>query len=518
MDKAHQAPGDGQDQERSGKRGGVPVKFAISNQGGHMSAPFEPEIVIWFARVDPRIDRVAAILQNNAAHALAPEAFAAWVGLIHPDDAAQRDHSLALALREQTPCRLEFRLGRDNGSHDRFGETVHPMFDDAGHCLGLVGICAQLLQGDGDEARSPLPGPRWDALIAALAHALRNPLAPLTISGNLLARGGLSASEAARAGEVVEAQARQIAAVVAELEQVAHLVDGQGRQEWQAQRLGALVDAAIDAVQPLIEAAQHEVLVQHVADPWVHADRAGLLQALTHLLRNAAQHTPAGGRVEITLVAERGAAEIRIRDNGCGIAPGALPRLFEPFRASLSTKRPHQGGLGLGLFVARRWVELHGGRLLASSAGEGSGALFTLRLPAADSAPQQPLPPLRHRVLLIEDQQDIVDSTVMALEYLGADVVAALTGADALRKAAEFLPSLVLIDIGLPDIDGHEVARQLRRLPQLAATTLIALSSWGDADMRARSAEAGMHEHLVKPLDIERLDLLLQRTPLPETC
>lgn len=514
MDKHKQDP-DMDAAPGTGRRtSGTALNFGLREAGSAAAAPGEPEVLVWFARADQVAADSAAPLHNPAAQSLTSGTLASWVGRIHPEDAAERERVLSRALQAQTRCELQLRLLDGSSGQEVLRETVHPVFDDAGSCLGFVGICAEQMQWQAD-GQSLQRGPRWDALIAALAHALRNPLAPLTISGNLLARGSLGPDDLPRTGRMIEQQARQIAAVVAELEQVAKVVDSRVGRDWHAQRPADIVDAALVAVAPLIAAAGHEVVVDYGELAWIYADPDGLVQALTHLLRNAVQHTPDRGRLEIRVRTEGNRAEIRVKDNGSGIAPSALPRLFEPFHAGRGLSRLHQGGLGLGLFITRSWVELHGGLLLAASAGIGCGAEFTMRLPAVTAAAAAgPLPPLRHRVLLVEDQADIADSTVMALEYLGAEVAAAKTGAEALQRAQEFQPTLVLIDIGLPDIDGHEVARRLRELPQFARTPMVALSSWGDPETRKRSGEVGIHEHLVKPLDIDGLDLLLQRTPV----
>ncbi len=354
-------------------------------------------------------------------------------------------------------------------------------------------------------------GRRKDEFIAILSHELRNPLAPIRMAMPLLSRQPLG-DQAARAVGVVERQVSILTRLLDDLLDVSRISRGKLDIRPQRTTLGAIVKAAVEATAPLIMAGRHELRVNVTPDPvWIRADLARLTQVVTNLLHNSATCTPRGGLIELEAGKEAGRALVRIRDNGIGIPPQALPDLFEMFRQVKRADQP-QGGLGIGLALSRRLVELHGGTIEARSEGAGRGAEFVVRLPLADviAAPAlRPAPPRQDhgllKVLIVDDNEDLVEMLSAIVTDLGHDVRKALDGGSALDAALSYHPDLVLLDLGLPVLSGIEVARELRSHPETARVCLVAITGWGAPEDRARTRDAGFNHHLTKPVDPEQL-------------
>jgi CheY-like chemotaxis protein len=284
--------------------------------------------------------------------------------------------------------------------------------------------------------------------------------------------------------------------------------------------LAAAVEMAVQNTRSQAsESGQHELRVALPAEPlWLDADPVRLAQVIGNLLSNAARFTPAGGQIE--LMAERDAArqtiEITVRDSGVGIAPDEIDQIFGMFRQGSPSSGRMSGGLGVGLALAKQLVELHGGAIEARSAGVGKGSEFIVRLPAAGPPAAEPAVPKKRRaaapprrILLVDDNRDHAESMRLLFERLGHTVRVVYDGSSAVAAALEFAPDVALVDIGLPDLDGYEVARRLQREPQLRQLKLIAQTGWGRDEDRLRSAEAGFAHHLVKPVEIDKLEDLL---------
>jgi PAS domain S-box-containing protein len=360
---------------------------------------------------------------------------------------------------------------------------------------------------------------RKDEFLAVLSHELRNPLAPIRYALPLLQRERLG-EDANRAVEVIDRQVHHLTRLVDDLLDVSRITRGKIELRREFVTLGAIVTAAVEAASPAIASARHSLKLAVAEEPiWLSADPGRLAQVVTNLLNNAAKYTPRGG--EITLEARRGDghAIVRVRDTGIGIPEEALPTLFEMFR-QVNNPDASQGGLGIGLALSKRLVEMHAGTIEACSAGIGHGAEFVVRLPVAHDAkvdearPTTDIPPQigrRLKVLVVDDNADLVEMLAMVIAGLGHDVRKALDGQTAVSAAVSYRPDVVLLDLGLPVMGGIEVAAQLRAHPETASARLVALTGRGHADDRRQTKEAGFEEHLTKPTDPNALARLLAR-------
>ncbi|WAK01101.1 hybrid sensor histidine kinase/response regulator [Methylobacter sp. YRD-M1] len=362
---------------------------------------------------------------------------------------------------------------------------------------------------------------RKDEFLAMLAHELRNPLAPIRNSVHLLKEQDAAASPMLEwCCNVIDRQSSHMARLLDDLLDVARTMQGKISLKTEHFNLTEIVDSAIETSSPLIKARGLKLVILHSATPqWLKGDRFRLAQVLSNLLNNAAKYTDEGGRITLSVSQEASMALIKVRDTGIGIAPDMLPHIFDLFTQADGSLSRSQGGLGIGLTLVRRLVEMHGGSVNASSAGIGQGSEFTVRLPllsneykeVAESAPSGGAMPLcpKLRILVVDDYPDALDSLSMLLQAEGHEVDTANCGAKAIERAQAFRPQAVLLDIGLPDMDGYEVAQRLRELPETQLSVLIALTGYGQPEDRARSKHAGFDHHLLKPVDPDKLAALL---------
>ena len=354
---------------------------------------------------------------------------------------------------------------------------------------------------------------RKDEFLAMLAHELRNPLAPIRTATEVLART-LPPDDRNRAtADVVKRQVTHLTRLVDDLLDVSRITQGRIQLQRETLELSSIVAHAIEAVEPLLRDKRHVVSRLTDSQPlYVDGDAARLLQCVTNLLTNAAKYTDAGGRIRIDLRGAEEHAFISVSDNGIGIAPDLLPKIFELFVQSARSLDRSEGGLGIGLSVVQRLVRMHGGEVTAASEGPGKGATFEIRLPRV-AAPQPVIAsPSRaglapRRILVVDDNVDAADSLALLLRLDGHDATAVYSATDALRSIQESTPAIVLLDIGLPDRDGYEVAREVHA--STPGIRLVALTGYGQAEDIARTRAAGFHGHLVKPVDFEALEQML---------
>jgi PAS domain S-box-containing protein len=361
-----------------------------------------------------------------------------------------------------------------------------------------------------------------DEFLAMLAHELRNPLAPIRNAVHILRMRGVDNATATRAKDVIERQIQHMVRLVDDLLDVSRIMESKIELRREPVEIDAVVARAVETAQPAIDAQGHELTITLPPVPvTVDADPVRLAQVLSNLLTNAAKYMESGGRIWLSAESQGGELVLRVRDAGIGIAPDLLPRIFDLFVQAEHGVGRAQGGLGIGLTLVKRLVELHGGSVTAHSEGLAKGSEFIVRLPAQppkDSAASagtgqkevSPLPAgLRRRILVVDDNVDAAESLALLLRLQGQVVRVAHDGPSALATAQAFQPEMVFLDIGMPGMDGYEVAQHLRQQPGLEHVMLVALTGWGQEEDRRRSREAGFDKHLIKPVEPEVLHRVL---------
>ena len=352
---------------------------------------------------------------------------------------------------------------------------------------------------------------RKDEFLAMLSHELRNPLAPIRNAAEVMRRIAPADPGIAWAREVVERQVTHLAQLVDDLLDVSRITQGKITLKKEPVELAKVIQHSIETARVLLDSKKHNLVLNLPLTPiWVHGDFARLAQVVGNLLNNGAKYTADGGRVELSATADRGEAIITVRDNGIGIDGALLPHVFELFTQGERSLDRSQGGLGVGLTVVQRLVELHNGRVEVRSEGVGKGAQFRVVLPCISEVPERDsgdnisrVEPSRagKRVLVVDDNIDAAESIAVYLRLEGHDVRTVSDGAQALALAQVFAPQVAVLDIGLPGMNGYEVARRLKNQGVDAPALLIALTGYGQKEDQARSAEAGFHHHFVKPAD-----------------
>jgi PAS domain S-box-containing protein len=361
---------------------------------------------------------------------------------------------------------------------------------------------------------------RKDEFLATLAHELRNPLAPVRNAVQILHMKAPDPPELQWATQVIDRQIQTMTRLIDDLMDVSRISRGKLEIKPEPFELAAVINHAVEAVGPLIAKQEHQLTVSLSPDPiLVDADLIRLSQVFSNLLGNAAKYTERGGRIELRAEPQAGVVAVSIKDTGIGISAEHLPNIFELFSQVESALQRSEGGMGIGLSLTKRLVAMHGGTIEAKSEGLGKGSEFVVRLPtvhaaqstsnasdATDTAtPRNP----ELRILVVDDNRDAAASLAMLLDMLGNRIRVAHDGKEAVRAAAEFKPHAVLLDIGLPEMNGHDVARHIRAEPWGKAMILIAVSGWGQDEDKRQSAEAGFDRHLVKPVDPQVLIKLL---------
>ncbi|MEA2604143.1 MAG: hypothetical protein QOF89_5135 [Acidobacteriota bacterium] len=366
---------------------------------------------------------------------------------------------------------------------------------------------------------------RKDEFLATLAHELRNPLAPIRHALEILQIQGSPEPGLQWTRNVIGRQVEQLTRLVDDLLDISRITRGKIELRQERVELSAILDRALETSRPLIEASRHHLAVIVPEEPLsLLADVTRMAQVVSNLLNNAAKYTRAGGHVELSAEREADHAVIRVKDDGIGIPPEMRPRVFDMFTQVDTSLERAQGGLGIGLTIALRLVELHGGTLEVESAGPGQGSELIVRLPLAPETAVPPpdiqetrgeipgeIPGPRSvlRILVVDDNEDSADSLAIWLGLMGHDARTAHDGPQALAVAQEYRPDLIFLDIGMPGMNGYEVARRLRQQPETRDVTLIAVTGWGQDEDRRQSREAGFDQHLVKPLEPKALEKLL---------
>jgi len=435
-------------------------------------------------------------------------------------DAGKPWEELATARREGRVQDEGWRL-KKNGERFWARVVITPLHDSDGHLRGFAKVTQDLserrhVQALEDAAR------QLNEFIATLAHELRNPLAPIRTAVEIMAKVPATDPAQQAMRETIDRQSAQLARILDDMIDIARVTRGVLHMELAPVSIAEAVRRALETAAPTIAAGKHRLDVDLPSEPLtVRGDVHRLTQLLANLLNNAARYTPQAGAISVRARREHGWAVVQVLDTGRGIEPGMLQRIFHMFVQGRTPLQRAGGGLGVGLALSRRIAEAHGGSLEARSEGENKGSEFTLRVPllenAAAPAPEAPKaaaegsarPMLAKRILVVDDNVDAAITLELLLKSLGHETCVVHDGLQAIRMAIEFRPEVVLLDIGMPGLDGYEVARRLRTLTRERPLRIIAITGWGQEADRTRSREAGFDVHLVKPVDPNQLTSVL---------
>ncbi len=433
----------------------------------------------------------------------------------------QPEHELKTALAEGRADSVRWQVRKD-GSRFWCRATVTPLRDEHKQVRSFARVMHDLTDSQAQDAQKKRADDLAEAnrnkeeFMALLSHELRNPLSPILNALAILRQIRTSDPVIEQAGNIINRQVVQMVRLVDDLLDISRITKGKLRLTRETVELRVIANRAAETARPLMDARRHDFSVSLPTGPlWVEADPARLEQVVVNLLNNAAKYTDPGGLVRMSVQQEGSEAVIRVRDNGVGIAPEMLPRIFDLFNQVEGTLSRSHGGLGIGLALVRKLVEMQEGRVQAQSGGPGKGSEFTVKLPVvADTSGRQAktgLKPGKHagrplRILVVEDNVDSADSLNLLLRLYGHDVQVARTGPTALEMASAFRPDLVLLDIGLPGMDGYQVARRLRERPEFKSVMVCALTGYtpSEAD-RQRQQQTGFDHYFVKPVSLETL-------------
>ena len=391
----------------------------------------------------------------------------------------------------------------------------------------MIGATVDVTERKQAEAALKEADRRKDEFLAMLAHELRNPLAPIRNALHLIHMAEDPEEAVRRMYPVMERQLNQLVRLVDDLLDISRVTRGKIELRKERHTLADIVHSALETSQSLIVAAGLELTVTVSPSICIEGDFTRLAQVFSNLLNNAAKYSAlTGGHIWLSGREEEGQAVVLVRDTGIGISQELIPSIFEMFTQVDRSNKRSQDGLGIGLTLVQRLVWLHGGTVTARSEGPGLGSEFEVRLPlASGTAPGKELSapepkaaepsPVRRRILVVDDNQDSADTLSEMLTLSGYEVQTVYDGPTALQAAAAFAPQFVLLDIGLPGMNGHEVARALRMMPGLADAVLVAVTGWGQPQDREASRAAGFNHHLVKPLDFDVLMKMLEDAASP---
>ncbi|MBG9389863.1 ATP-binding protein [Caenimonas aquaedulcis] len=449
-----------------------------------------------------------------------PDLPSSLVNIMHADDVPRIRSALRDHIAHDAPYQFECRLRLKSGEWRWFLVTGMAQRNAMGKAFRMAGSVIDVTERKMAEQVLQESNRAKDEFIATLAHELRNPLAPIRTGLEILKKDTANGPASQRARDTMERQLAHMIRLIDDLLDISRINSGKIRLEPGRIRLSGALESAVEISRPAMEARGHELTVRLPApDIELMGDATRIAQAVGNLLNNAAKYTPPRGHVKLEARQEGGAAVIEVSDDGVGIPPEMLETVFSLFTQVGRTLDRAQGGLGIGLYLVRSLVELHRGTVTAHSDGPGQGSRFTIRIPcllraAPVAEPQEPVaaaPAGGMKVLVVDDNEDAAETLATVLEMTGRSTKTVFTGEDVQAAAEAFRPDVVLLDIGLPGISGYQVARQLRADPRFARTVLIAVTGWGSADDRRRSAEAGFDEHLTKPIDLAALEPLLAK-------
>lgn len=475
-------------------------------------------VLIWMADTDGNATWFNRRWLDFTGRSMDEESGRGWIIGLHPDD---RQHVLENYKRYTAAGEhyiLEHRLRRADGDYRWILVNALPL--QAGDDFnGYIGSCVDITGRKQAEEALRLEDRRKTEFIATLAHELRNPLAPIRNALEIIKTTDYEPELWRHSHNIIERQLVHMVRLVDDLLNISRINQDKLALRTEQVELSQLIEQAVETVQSLAQEYSHTLRVQGAPEPiTLQADPVRLTQVLSNLLSNACKFTPPGGEISLTVSQLDGDVSIAIQDTGIGIAPDEIHSIFDLFQQSGNGRDRSIGGLGIGLTLAKRLVEMHGGSISVSSPGLGKGTTFTVDLPVAASPtdvspPQQThaLDPGSQRILVVDDNLDSAETLALLLRLEGHEVRLAYDGEEALNEAESFAPELVLLDLGLPKLDGIEVCRRIRAQPWGQNMTIIALTGWGQEEDRKKSEQAGFDEHLVKPVSREVLTEALFR-------
>jgi len=450
-------------------------------------------------------------------------AYSEWTDALLPEDLPEQERILQDMIRRGGQSRREFRIRRRDDGVMRHIESVETVRANAkGEIDSVVGtnldvterktaeIQLRQLAADLSEADR-----RKDEFLATLAHELRNPLAPIRNGLQLMKLAGGQPATIEKTRAMMERQLTQMVRLIDDLMDVSRIRLGKLELQKAHLRLPTVLNSAVETSRPLIDQMNHQLTVTLPKEALiVEADMTRLAQVFVNLLNNAAKYSDRGGQIQLHVERQGSDAVVTVRDTGIGIATEQLSRIFEMFMQIDASLEKSQGGLGIGLTLARRLVDLHGGSIHAHSDGLGKGSEFSVRLPLVNEASAVQAPEVDDapaamkallRILIVDDNRDAADSLSEMLKMMGNDTRTAYDGQQGVDLAGEYRPDVILLDIGLPKLDGYEACRRIREQPKGNGVVLIAVTGWGQDEDRRRSHEAGFDHHMVKPVDPQAL-------------
>ena len=438
---------------------------------------------------------------------------------VPPEDRALVRRAIDEAIRNKSTFELEHRVLRADGSYGWTYSRAVPIFDGNGEIREWIGSASDITMRKLAEEQLKEANRRKDEFLAMLAHELRNPLAPISAAAGLLQNARLDEARVRQTSEIIARQVKHMTNLVDDLLDVSRVTRGLVKLEPEALDVKRIVSDAVEQACPLVESRRHHMAVYLPPEAaYVSGDAKRLVQVVSNLLNNAAKYTPEGGTIALRVEVQSEQVMITVKDNGLGMAPDFLSGVFDMFSQAQRTADRAQGGLGIGLALVKSLVELHQGTVAAESKGLGQGSEFTIYLPRL-TVPEtkQPLPNDSQRntlsaglrLMVVDDNADAASMLAMFLETAGHKVVVEHDSWRALERACSECPEVFLLDIGLPDMDGNELAKCLRGQPETANAILIAITGYGQEADRKRSIGAGFDYHLVKPVDMKKLAAIL---------
>jgi len=444
-----------------------------------------------------------------------------WANYIHPDDLPKAYSEWQHALATGKPLESEYRLLHHSGEYRWVLGRALPYQKEDGTSQWM-GTFTDIQDQKMTAEQLQLTNERKDEFLAMLAHELRNPLAPVANAVQLLRISAKNENRVQEITSIVERQVKHMTELVNDLLDVSRIARGLVDLHRVAVDLKMVVAQAIEQVRPLIEAKGHTLYTTISAKhATVIGDQTRLIQALSNILTNAAKYTPNGGHIKLSFCVSTNEVKISVQDNGVGIDAPLLPYVFDLFTQAQRTPDRAQGGLGLGLTLVKRIIELHEGNVIAESAGCGQGSTFSVLLPLApandmpnilpESGSAATVPANAQRILLVDDNTDAAQSLAMLLEGYGHEVTVESNGLKGLEAALSFLPQIIILDIGLPDFNGYELAKRLRAEVETKHTVLVALTGYGQEEDKALAKAAGFDCHLVKPVDFQKLKKVIEK-------